>query len=97
MKFKDAKHNECKEWTMRELEHVLKNISKNKSKDPDGINRSIFHIDCIESDLKQSLLTMFNHLKSKGIIPEFMKKATISTIPKKGSKFLLKTRGESLC
>ena len=33
---------------------------------------------------------MFNNLKDKGEIPDFMKVATIATIPKKGSKFLLK-------
>ena len=90
MKLKDAKHNESKEWMMRELEHVLKNISKNKSKDPDGINRSIFHIDCIGSDLKQSLLTMFNHLKSEGIIPEFIKKSDNINYPKERVKIFIK-------
>ena len=33
---------------------------------------------------------MFNQLKKNGIVPDFMKTATISTIPKKGSTFLLK-------
>ena len=33
---------------------------------------------------------MFNKLKNQGIIPNFMKKATISTIPKSGSKLVMK-------
>ena len=33
---------------------------------------------------------MFNKLKNQGTVLIFMKKATISTIPKTGSKFLMK-------
>ena len=33
---------------------------------------------------------MFNNIKSAVIFPEFMKEATVTTIPKKGSKLLLK-------
>ena len=33
---------------------------------------------------------MFNKIKTLGKLPDFMKKATISTIPKGGSKLLLK-------
>ena len=90
MKLEQAKHNETKDWTMGELDQVLKNISKSKSNDPDGLNRSIFHLNCIGTILNCSLLTMFNRLKTEGLIPEFMKNATITTIPKKGSKLLLK-------
>ena len=73
---------------MHDLDTVLKGIGKNKSRDPDGINRSIFHFNCIGKNLKDSLLIMFNRLKSQGVIPRFMKKAKISTIPKQGSTFL---------
>ena len=41
----------------------------------------------IGKDLKDSLLVMFNQLKQEGKIPSFMKRAIISTIPKKGSQF----------
>ena len=75
---------------MDDLDIVLKDINKNKSRDSDGLNRSIFHKDCIGSNLKQSFLFMVNELKRNGFIPEFMKKATISTIPKSGSKYVLK-------
>ena len=90
MKLRESKQKQSEDWTMIELEHVLKNINKNKSRDPDGLNRSIFHNDCIGSDLKNSLLILFNKLKTSGTIPNFMKKTTISTIPKKGSKLIFK-------
>ena len=75
---------------MHDLDKVLRVVGQNKARDPDGLNRSIFHSNCIGKNLKESLLIMFNKLKSHGVIPKFMKKATISTIPKPGSKFLLK-------
>ena len=41
-------------------------------------------------NLKLSLLEMVNSIKKKGIIPDIMKEAIITTIPKSGSKFELK-------
>ena len=38
-----------------------------------------------ESDLKQSLLIMFNKLKMNKTVPEFMKITNLTTVPKKGS------------
>ena len=73
---------------MKELEEVLQKLSENKSRDPHGLNRSIFHTNCIGKDLKESLLIVFNKIKIYGDIPNFMKVATITTIPKKGSKFI---------
>ena len=90
VKMAEAKNNQSQDWSMLDLENVLKDIKHNKSRDIDGLNRNIFHLNCIGNDLKQSLLVMFNKLKNHGEIPNFMKKAVISTIPKPGSKFLLK-------
>ena len=90
IKLERAKLSKSSDWTLKELEKVLSEIDMNKSRDSDGINRSIFQINCNGEDLKHSLLIMFNKLKRQGQIPGFMKNATISTIPKPGSKFLLK-------
>ena len=89
-KLEKARQTKSSEWTMQDLEGVLGKLGQNKSTDPNGFNRSIFHLNCIGDNLKESLLVMFNKLKNQGTIPSFMKKATISTIPKPGSKFLLK-------
>ena len=86
----EAKLNKSPDWNMVQLEAVLDKIGHNKSRDPDGLNRSIFHTNCIGSDLKQSLLDLFNKVKHEGAFPELMKTAIITTIPKPGSKFLLK-------
>ena len=92
VKLEEATKTKSLPWNMQDLDGVLNNISENKSRDPHGLNRSIFHTQCIGSDLKESLLIMFNNLKDKGEITEFMKVATIATIPKKGSTLLLKNK-----
>ena len=71
---------------------LLDKIGHNKSRDPDGINRSIFQTNCIGSDLKKSLLDLFNKVKHEGKFPEFMKTAIITTIPKPGFKFFIKQK-----
>ena len=90
VKLDQARSNKSPDWKMADLEEVLVDIKKNKSRDPFGLNRSIFHAKCIGSNLKKSLLVMFNKIKNIGKLPDFMKKATILTIPKTGSKLLLK-------
>ena len=89
-KMKEAMDNKSPDWNMCELEDVLKHIGLNKARDPDGFDRNIFHNNCIGFNLKESVLIMFNNLKKEGKIPTFMKIANISTIPKSGSKYLLK-------
>ena len=90
LKLGEAKKKMSPDWTMNDLDKVLKDINRKKSRDPDGINRSIFHLDTIGVNLKDSLLILFNKIKIEGQVPKFMKKTHISTIPKTGSKFILK-------
>ena len=87
---KEAEANKSPNWNMAELEEVLDEIKKNKACDSTGLNRSIFHSKCIGSNLKKSLLIMFNKIKEVGKLPLFMKKATISPILKAGSKLVQK-------
>ena len=87
IKLKEAKLTKSDDWIMLELENVLKNIKKNKSRDTDGLSRSIFHIDCIGNDLKTPFLYFFNKLKTNGIVPEFMKKQQFQLFLKKGHNF----------
>ena len=85
-----AKAKVTSDWTMKDLEQVLTEIRKGKSRDTEGISREIFHNTVIGNNLKLSLLIMFNKLKNEGKVPLFMKEAIISPIPKKGSQFQLK-------
>ena len=89
LKLEKAKTKVSSDWTMKDLEDVLKQIQKGKSKDPEGISREVFHPSVIGENLKKSILIMFNLMKKQGTIPNFMKRAIISPIPKKGSPFKL--------
>ena len=90
LKLEMAKKSQSEPFQMDDLEIVLKNLKSGKSRDPKGISREIFQPSIIGSNLKQSLLTLFNKIKQQGTIPEFMKETCISTIPKKGPKSELK-------
>ena len=89
MKLKFATENSSKQWTMVDLEQALKDLKNNKSRDPEGFINEIFKTNVIGSDLKDSLLLMFNRLKKEKIIPKFMNKTYITTIPKNGSRLKL--------
>ena len=88
-KLKFACGNKSKQWNMKDLEKALKDLKNNRSRDPEGLINEIFKKNVIGDDLKDSLLMMFNKLKQEQIIPDFMKIANITTVPKKGSRLLL--------
>ena len=50
----------------------------------------IFKLNVIGDDLKKSLLVMCNNLKKQGLIPKLMNIANITSVPKKGSRVVLK-------
>ena len=88
LKMEVAKNKITAPFAMKDLETVLKTLKANKSRDPEGIDRTIFGMNTVGNDLKLSLLMLFNNMKTSGIVPEFMRKATVTTIPKKGSKLI---------
>ena len=75
---------------MSDLEGALSQLKNNKSRDPDGYINEIFKCEVIGQNLKESLLTMFNKLKSQKQISYFMNVSNITTVPKKGSRMELK-------
>ena len=89
MKLSLAESKQSSDWTMDQLEVALKDLKNNKTRDNDGFINEIFKKDVIGKDLKESLLKMFNRIKNEKKIPKFMNIATITTVPKKGSKLLL--------
>ena len=88
-KLNKAKYNKTELWYIGEMDKALNDLNMNRAIDPDGLVSELFKPDAMGSDLKLSLLTMYNHIKSEGLIPEFMRKASITTIPKSGSIFEL--------
>ena len=85
-----AELNKSPEWTMSDLEKALGDLKKNKSRDHEGLINEIFKKDVIGDDLKRSLLMMFKKLKKEQLIPLFLNITNITTVPKKGSRLLLK-------
>ena len=86
MKLKIAEDNPSQDWNMGDLEKALADLKNNKSRDFEGLINEIFKEKVIGTDLKHSLLIMFNLLKAKKMIPAFMNSANITTVPKKGSR-----------
>jgi hypothetical protein len=89
MKLKSAEANFSDLWKMSDLENALADLKDNKSRDNDGLINEIFKKNVIGTDLKKSLLLMFNKLKKEQLIAIFMNYANITTVPKQGSKLLL--------
>ena len=89
LKMQIASKNKSKLWTMDDLEKALRTLKINRSRDPEGLINEIFKKKVIGSDLKNSLLMMFNKIKEEQIIPLFMNNANITTVPKRGSRLLL--------
>ena len=94
-----AKLKKTAPWKMEELENVLKHLKNDKSRDPDGLINELFKPEVIGEDLKLSLLLMVNKIKDQGRVPESLKKANISAIPKKkGSRLDIENeRGIFIC
>ena len=86
MKLMLAGSIKSKDWTIRDIDEALKNLKNNKSPDFEGYVNEIFKLDTIGNNLKTSLLLMFNKLKQKQLIPEFMNYCNVTTVPKKGPK-----------
>ena len=74
-------------WNQDNLDHVLKSLKNNKTRDPNGMIHEIFKAGCIGSDLKEALLNLFNGVKANQFQPMFMTLCNITTIFKKGSRF----------
>ena len=59
-------------WSLEDLVKVLKSLKNNKTMDPHGMINEIFKPGCIGKDLKATLLSLFNGIKSHLFVPEYM-------------------------
>ena len=90
LRLKLCKQRKSEQWNENDLERVLKGLKKNKSRDPHGLINELFKPGVIGSDLRGSLLSLFNGIKDNCHIPEFIKWANITSIYKgKGVKISL--------
>ena len=82
LRLMNAKDQKSPDWTMNDLDEVLKNLKEGKCRDPEGLIREMFMEEVIGTDLKKSMLILFNKIKDTGIIPPFLRLANIHAIYK---------------
>ena len=99
IRLETAKIQKTPHWKIEELEKVLEKLKKDKSRDPDGLINELFKPEVIGEDLKVSILLLFNKIKDQGKVPNALKKANITAIPKKkGSRLDIENeRGIFIC
>ena len=85
MKMKLSETIQSPDWTMNDLDEALANLKNDKARDYEGFANEIFKEGIIGTDLKKSLLIMFNKIKKRKYVPSFLNVANITTVPKKGS------------
>ena len=90
-----CKTRKSEPWSESSLEKVSKSLKKNKARDPLGLINELFKPGVIGNDLKKSLLSLFNEIKEKCYLPDFVQWANITSIYKgKGEKLDLENERE---
>ena len=79
-----TKLNKTGPWTSQDLEQVVKDLDKDKSRDALGHANEL--LKCAGSDLKLAILRLMNHIKRKHEYPEALQLCNITSLYKhKGS------------
>ena len=85
LQIKIAKSKVTADWTIKDLEKVLKSLKNNKARDEHGHIYELFKYGGVS--LKLSLLKLFNCIKSQQIYPTILQKSNITSFwKKKGDK-----------
>ena len=75
------------QWTMSDLEKVLKQLKNNKSRDPMGLANELFKPINAGEDLKIATLKLVNQIKTTQEFPDILKQCNITSLYKnKGSR-----------
>ena len=90
MKMKLSRKRKSPDWTISDIDKALSDLKNNKSRDPQGYINEIFKHGVVGDNMKNSLVMMMNLMKKKGLIARVMNISNITTVPKKGSRLLLK-------
>ena len=68
---KITQQNRCPDWTLSDLDKVLKTLKRSQSQDSMGLVNELFMLENIGIDLKLSVLQLFNKIKNTNEIPMF--------------------------
>ena len=86
-RLQEAQGNKSPEWTLKELDVVLRQLKNNKSKDPIDMPNELFKPENAGKDLKEALLLLMNQIKKQQKVPNAIKYCNITSLYKnKGSK-----------
>ena len=77
---KIAKTRKTPQWTMTDLDKVLKGLKKQKSRDPHGLANDLFRPGVAGEDLKLAVLKLMNMIKNNQTYPECLELCNISSI-----------------
>ena len=87
MTLEGLEEKESDDWSIRDLDRVVKDLKKNKTRDPHGHINEIFKPNIMGHDMKVALLDLLNQIKCEKIVPKMFLHANISSIYKnKGSR-----------
>ena len=92
-----TKANKYPDWTIDDLNKAIKSLKSSQSQDTMGVVNELFMIQNIGSDLKLSILQIFNIIKKTNHIPEFFKHVYVTAIPKKRKAALNLTSEHGIC
>ena len=67
---------------MDDLEAVIKELKKDKARDPNGWANELFKERTAGKDLKASMLVLFNRIKFENYFSVFIRKADVVTLYK---------------
>ena len=77
IQLKLAKCRKTRDWSISDLENVLKSLKNNKARDDDGFIYELFKYG--GHSLKISLLKLFNAIKNKQVFPSILQRSNITS------------------
>ena len=78
-----CKKNKTPEWTLNQLEVVLKHLKKDVSRDPHGMANELFKSGVAGKDLKLAVLMLMNRIKDECVFPDCLKLCNITSLYKR--------------
>ena len=80
LRLKLCKTRKTRPWEIIDLEAAIKDLKKDKARDPNGWVNELFMNKVARVNLKLSMLKLFNRMKIENYYPDFMRKADVTII-----------------
>ena len=86
-RLQSLKVKQTPEWTLADLDSVIKSLKKNQTRDPSGLINELFLPGVMGKDMRSAIISLMNGVRQTGYFPPYMELADICTIYKlKGSR-----------